>query len=154
MKVCIIFPAIALSLSAFVSSVSANCSGVDCLGSLGTPPLDITTQASCTQMGTESNPAAPANDSRWVQGLSTEVDYTVTGCDVVAHKIQWSQGTWSDWYMVGVNDLDMKYNTSDGTLRRMWAYFTDHNHLYIKCCAPDSNIQKTGLPAGLNLLLK
>jgi len=153
MKAHLVIYAIALFLTLSVSSVSAdsgfNCTGSDCLGALGAPPLDITTQTSCVQEGTEGSPIAATSDARWKQGLSTEVDRTVTGCNIVAHKLQWGTGSWTDWYVVGVNDIDPKYNTSNGALRRMWAYFYDHKHLYIKCC--DSSASR--LPVGATLLL-
>ena len=158
MKARFILYAIALFLTLSVSSVSAqnsgsNCTESDCLGSLGEPPLDITTQTSCVQEGTEDAPIAATSDVRWKQGLSTEVDHTVTGCNIVAHKVQWSNGSWTDWYVVGVNDIDLKYNPSNGTLRRMWAYFYDHNHLYIKCCDSIVSDTKKSLPVGATLLL-
>lgn len=144
MKASLIICTIAFSLTASVASVFA-CTGVDCLGSMGSPSLDITTQAVCTQVGSEGNPLVPTHDLRWVQGLSTEVDHAITGCNIVAHKLRWGGGSWSDWYVVGVNDIDPKYNYAsyspgNGSLRRMWAYFYDHSHVYIQCCELDSDI--------------
>ena len=139
MKARVFISVTALSLTALVSNVFAyggsNCTGSDCLGSLGNPSLNIATEADCTQVGTEAAPIAPAGlDSPWGQGLSTEVDHAVIGCDIPAYKIQWFNGTWSDWFVTGVNDINWKYDPRNGKLVRAWGYFGDHNHLYIKCC--------------------
>ena len=91
------------------------------------------TQVVCTQVGTETDPLEPSSDMRWKTGLSTEIDHAILGCDVVAHKIRWFSGEWSDWFVVGVNDIDYKLNPVNNSLRRRWCYFTDHSHLYIKC---------------------
>ena len=52
--------------------------------------------------------------------------------EILQYRIQWFGGSWSNWYVPGVNDVDTKLNL-DGTQRRMWSYFDDHTHEYIKC---------------------
>ncbi|MFA5783020.1 MAG: peptidoglycan-binding protein, partial [Bacteroidales bacterium] len=66
------------------------------------------------------------------------------GLDISAHpeilkyRIQWSNGGWSDWYVPGVDDQDW-LNNLDGTARRIWSYFDDHTHEYIKCLSSTSS---------------
>lgn len=70
----------------------------------------------------------PTRDKYWEKlGLDTSLH-----SDIVAYKIQWFSGAWSDWYLTGINDLYWKTNL-DGSERRVWSYFTDHNHIYIQC---------------------
>ncbi|MCX6751592.1 MAG: peptidoglycan-binding protein [Candidatus Nomurabacteria bacterium] len=57
--------------------------------------------------------------------------------EIIKYRIQWSNGGWSDWYVPGVNDQDSK-NNLDGTARRIWSYFDDHTHEYIKCLTSTS----------------
>ena len=64
------------------------------------------------------------------------MDNKILQGDVVAYKIQWFGGSWSGWYVTGVNDIDWKYNTIENDMRRMWSYFNDHNHQYIICREP------------------
>ncbi len=52
--------------------------------------------------------------------------------EILKYRIQWFSGNWSDWYVPGKGDEDTKKNL-DGTSRRMWAYFDDHTHEYVKC---------------------
>jgi hypothetical protein len=103
------------------------CSGPDCV------IYNLTTQASCTQVGTETSPVnAVGITPGWYLGLNTEIDSQILKGNIIAYKIRWSSG-WSGWYVTGVNDLDVKFNMSSNTMRRMWSYFTDHKHLYIIC---------------------
>lgn len=104
------------------SARAADCPTGDCIAH------DISTQDVCTE---ESS--GPTRDGRWVAGLSLEADQTIKGGNIVAFKLQWSTGAWSDWFVVGVNDIDWKYNTGNNTMRRAWSYFYDHNHKYIIC---------------------
>ena len=53
-----------------------------------------------------------SNNAAWKSGLSLRVDEKVLGVKIVAFKLQWFNGAWSDWYVVGYNDLDSKYDTS------------------------------------------
>jgi hypothetical protein len=97
---------------------------------------DLRTQAACTQVGSESSPNPPAGTAAgWYQGLNSELDQKNLKGEILAYKIKWSSG-WSGWYVKGVNDIDIKYNPSNNTMRRMWSYFTDHQHLYIICRQP------------------
>ncbi len=57
---------------------------------------------------------------------------TSTHPEILQYRIQWVAGSWSPWYVPGVNDLDWK-NNLDGTARRIWSYFDDHTHEYINC---------------------
>lgn len=117
--------AAALGLVAAVEAPAAaynGCSGSDCI------VYDLSTQDTCTEV-TES----ASYDARWGRGLSLGVDQTIKGGRIVAYKIQWSGGSWSAWFVPGVNDIDYKYNPGPNTLRRMWSYFYDHNHSYVLC---------------------
>ncbi|HEY9800211.1 MAG TPA: hypothetical protein V6D25_07620 [Leptolyngbyaceae cyanobacterium] len=106
------------------------CMGSDCV------QYDLSTQAKCLQVGTETSPNAPVGTTPgWYLGLNTEIDQKILKGDVIAYKIRWSSG-WSGWYVTGVNDLDAKFNTGNKTMRRIWSYFTDHQHLYIICYQP------------------
>ncbi|MBM3229726.1 hypothetical protein FJZ26_04810, partial [Candidatus Parvarchaeota archaeon] len=88
--------------------------------------------------------------------------YGDLGLDVSAHpeilkyRIQWFSGGWSDWYVPGTTDVDWKTN-DDGSKRRVWAYFADHNHEYEKCSAliinqPPVIVRKLEGPASLDVL--
>jgi hypothetical protein len=112
-----------------------DCTGSDCIGALG---LTIETQDVCNQVSSEAT-----RDSRWQEGLSRNVDQEILGCTVVAFKINWFGGGDSGWIVPGVNDLDSKYNTSDGTVRRAWAYFYDHSHTRIQCCSASPGAGET-----------
>ncbi len=116
---------------------AGDCAGpVECLGTYG---MTIETQAQCELVQEHAT-----YDARWKCGLSTEVDHDILGCDVAAYRIQWFNGSWSQWFVTGINDIDPKFNEPSsgnqvvGSLRRMWAYFYDHDHEYIVCCRPDS----------------
>jgi hypothetical protein len=103
---------------------------------------DISTQDQCVEV------TSPANrDHRWYEGLSLYVDWEILKGRIVVYKIKWFNGTWSGWYVPGVNDIDHKFNDSNwpgnmakhNTMRRMWSYFYDHEHTYI-ICKPKSSI--------------
>ncbi|MFH1770703.1 MAG: hypothetical protein ABH828_04040 [archaeon] len=70
----------------------------------------------------------PTNDKYW-QNLGLD---TSAHPEIKRYKIQWYSGAWSDWYTTGVDDVDWKTNY-DGTQRRVWSYFGDHNHMYEEC---------------------
>jgi hypothetical protein len=89
---------------------------------------DLTTQVSCTEV-TEG----PTFDMRWVKGLNLNVDQTIKGGRIVAFKLQWFNGNWSGWFVPGLNDIDVKYNVGNNTMRRWWSYFYDHTHTYVIC---------------------
>ena len=95
---------------------------------------DISTQDKCEEVT-----SPPSRDRRWYEGLSLHVDSEILNGRIVAYKIRWFSGTWSGWYVPGVNDIDQKFNDSNwpgnmakhNTMRRMWSYFYDHEHTYI-----------------------
>jgi hypothetical protein len=122
------------SLTLGTSPVAANnCPGSDCVHH----EISIT-QDVCTQ-----EQHSRTNNHLWHQGLSLQVDNQILGGDIAAFKLQWFNGSWSGWFVPGVNDIDIKFNThtytSGGvpiqanTMRRWWSYFYDHTHLYIIC---------------------
>jgi hypothetical protein len=130
----ILLPIISVTAIGVVKPLNAapfnNCNGSDCV------QHNLQTQAVCVQVGTEAAPNAPVGAGPgWAKGLNTEIDQNILKGNVVAYKIQWSSG-WSGWFVTGVNDLDIKFNTDSGNMRRMWSYFTDHRHLYIICKQP------------------
>ncbi|CAF1034051.1 unnamed protein product [Didymodactylos carnosus] len=87
------------------------------------------TEAYCTQVGI----LPPSGEDRWaLAGLDLNVDWVLKCGNIVAYKLQWFSGGWSDWYVPGVNDMDDKVNDGN-VLRRMWSYFDDHTHTFIIC---------------------
>jgi hypothetical protein len=97
---------------------------------------DLSTQDECAMFE-----HAPAHDARWASGLSLSTDTSLfreqntLGWNISAYRIRWSNGAWSNWYVAGVNDIDHKYNPHNRTMRRMWSYFTDHEHQALACRA-------------------
>jgi len=73
---------------------------------------------------------SPKEDSRWVDDLSLDPDVKLAGVKIVAYRIHWFSGSWSPWYVPGVNDLYQKTNLGEPE-RRAWACFNDHTHNYI-----------------------
>lgn len=65
----------------------------------------------------------PQNNQEWVNSLSTELDVDIFGFKIVAYQIRWFNGSWSSWYVPGVNDL---YKKNNEPMRRFWACFNDH----------------------------
>lgn len=66
----------------------------------------------------------PTRDKYWEKlGLDVSKNPEITD-----YRIQWFSGEWSPWYKAGLNDLDWKNRN-----RRVWSYFTDHNHEFIQC---------------------
>lgn len=86
---------------------------------------DLSTQSSCTEK--TSGPTGKDWGS-----LSRNLDYKYFGGRIIGYKIKWFNGSWSGWYVPGVNDIDWKYSSAKG-LRRVWAYFGDHSFSYIIC---------------------
>lgn len=103
------------------AEADTRCGGSDCI------VYDLSGQDTCSEVT-----AGPSYDIRWAT-LGRSVDQAVKGGRIVAYQIQWGGGTWSPWYVPGVNDIDTKFNTGTSTLRRVWSYFYDHNHKYIIC---------------------
>ena len=97
------------------------CSGSDCI------IYDISTQDVCT-----AKTAGPTYNLGWVKGLSVQDVIPLAGGTVHAYRLQWFSGAWTNWFVVGVNDIDYKKN-ADQTMRRMWAYFYDNTHEFILC---------------------
>ncbi|KAH3751751.1 hypothetical protein DPMN_186320 [Dreissena polymorpha] len=98
---------------------------------------DINSQANCTHVDSRS----PRRDCRWAEGLGM-ADQIIEGGKIIAYKIKWFNGIWSNWFVSGINDLDIKFNLGPSgrcpamkanTMRRFWSYFYDHNHQYIIC---------------------
>lgn len=80
----------------------------------------------------------PKRDSRWVNSLDTDLDEQLLGCKIVAYKIQWFSGTWTNWYVPGINDLYQKTNLGE-SVRRVWSHFNDHRHQYLSIPIDDKN---------------
>lgn len=109
------------SLSETESSYNG-CSGSDCV------IYDLSTQIACTYKS-----SGPTNNMAWVKGLNRNVDFQQFGGRIAAFRLQWFGGSWSGWYVPGINDIDIKFNPGPQTMRRWWAYFYDHNFEYILC---------------------
>ena len=112
----------------------AKCYGSDCV------IYDLNTQANCKEVTSSAT-----YDCRWAAGLDTNVDMLILKGDIVAYQIQWFSGSWTNWFVSGVNDIDIKFNPSGrtcavsykaNTMRRLWSYFYDHTHKYIICTSP------------------
>lgn len=69
----------------------------------------------------------------WDVDMAPDVDRRNYGGTVVAYQIQWFDGTWSGWYSKDQNDVDWKVNEDTGAKRRVWSYFTDHQHRVMLC---------------------
>jgi len=97
------------------------CTGSDCV------IYDLSTENTCTlKSGT------PTYNMNWVKGLSLNVDFQLAGGRIIYYRIQSFSGSFSPYYVPGINDIDTKKN-SDQTMRRMWAYFYDHSYEYLVC---------------------
>ncbi|MEK7465583.1 MAG: peptidoglycan-binding protein [Patescibacteria group bacterium] len=72
---------------------------------------------------------------------------TILHPEIVRYRIRWFSGGWSDWYTPGVNDVDWKVN-DNGTQRRVWAYFGDHEHEFEQC----GGVSMTSIPASAALI--
>lgn len=85
-------------------------------------------------------------DCRWKSGMNSRMDEIVYGGRIIAYKLQWFSGGWSDWFVPGMNDFDPKYNNGPDQscsvpfpangLRKAWAYFYDHKFKIIICKNP------------------
>ena len=71
----------------------------------------------------------------WDQSYNINFDWMKKKGRIIAYKIQWFNGGWSEWFVPGITDLDWKYSVVGGQkqVRRMWSYFNDHVHTYIIC---------------------
>lgn len=100
-------------------------------------PADLSTDASASMDISRSTVAptyaqevtsGPLNDSRWTASNATNLDLLYLGKKIVAYQIKWFNGSWSKWYVPGVND---EYKKSGENVRRAWACFNDHTFRYI-----------------------
>ncbi|KAK3608293.1 hypothetical protein CHS0354_030743 [Potamilus streckersoni] len=94
---------ILLLMAKDAAAAAATCPTGDCVS------YDISTQATCTEVSSE----ASNSDCRWAAGLNINVDQVILKGRIVAYKIQWFSGSWSGWYVPGINDIDSKYNPTD-----------------------------------------
>jgi hypothetical protein len=127
-----------LATGAFVSSVSGDrglteCGSSDCVK----PYVWSQTAANCTE---EIKTAT--YDCRWPSGVRGRMDEIVYSGRIAAYQIQWSSGSWSGWFVPGMNDRDSKFNPSAlscslpypvNGMRLAWAYFYDHKHKIVIC---------------------
>ncbi|MHC4779969.1 MAG: hypothetical protein ACYTFG_15465 [Planctomycetota bacterium] len=80
---------------------------------------------------TEFMPTGEVVDDNPVFKATRDGYWTALGLDTSAHpeiysyRVKWFNGKWSPWYFPGIEDVDHKTNR-DGSQRRMWSYFTDH----------------------------
>jgi len=119
-----------------VSAIAILLFGFSCTQAFDTAPATANTVSSDVA-ATLSDPSAtfateftsgPKNDVRWVNSTATNLDIQLLGVKIVAYSIQWFGGSWSAWYVPGVNDL---YQKPGETVRRAWACFNDHTHKYL-----------------------
>jgi hypothetical protein len=73
------------------------------------------------------------------------MDEKVYGGRIIAYQLMWFSGSWSNWFVPGMNDLDSKVNVRSNlracesypylanSLRKAWAYFYDHTHKIVIC---------------------
>ena len=97
---------------------------------LQAPPTNITVSA--CKSGTTTITAQPLgnpNGTGPFERLGLDIS---SHPEITSYRIQWFDGSWSDWYTPGQNDIDSKANL-DGTQRRVWSYFDDHVHQYQYC---------------------
>lgn len=101
---------------------------------------DIKTQPTCREI--KRGPVG-SRECGWNAGLSRNVDQFYLNGRIAAYKIQWEHGSWSEWYVPGVNDIDIKFNVQTAycrdydlranSMRRWWAYFNEYTHVVILC---------------------
>jgi hypothetical protein len=67
---------------------------------------------------------SPRYDQEWVDSsLNVNLDIKKFGCKIIAYRILWETGAWSNWYVPGLNDL---YKSDNDLMKRYWAFFMDH----------------------------
>lgn len=101
---------------------------------------DIKTQPTCREI---QRAPVGLRECGWNAGLSRNVDQFYLNGRIAAYKIQWEHGSWSEWYVPGVNDIDIKFNVQTtyckdydvrpNSMRRWWAYFNEYTHIVILC---------------------
>lgn len=113
---------------------------------------NVKTQSICSETGV----LRATRDCGWHADLVVMAAEEIlgNGCRIIAFKLQWFSGSWPGWFVVGVNEIDIKFNkyartcykgklrtvVSRNTMRRWWSYFYDHNHKYIKCCPRQNSL--------------
>lgn len=107
------------------AAMRATCEGNGGLNPTPQPPV-----GACTTK--RSN---PLGGSDWTRGLALDVDQRVLGAKISKYRILWTSNQWTAWFEPGKNDIDGTRNT-DGSQRRVWAYFTDHTFEYEVCPYP------------------
>ncbi|MFA4873624.1 MAG: CARDB domain-containing protein, partial [Patescibacteria group bacterium] len=98
------------------------------LFNLAKPSNATTASSNSTCLSSTVVSEAPLGGSAY-QSLGLDI---TTHPEILKYRIQWFSGSWSPWYVPGQDDVDWKTNT-DGSQRRVWAYFDDHTHEYEKC---------------------
>ena len=106
-------------------------------------PLDLTGVAAPGQCRAIIDPKAcvevqneaPLPLQNWHLSYNINYDWQKKKGRIIAYKLKWFNGSWSEWFVPGITDLDWKYTNNGGTkqVRRMWSYFNDHYHTYIIC---------------------
>lgn len=101
---------------------------------------NIATQATCREV---IRSARYSRECGWHAGLYRNVDQFYLKGRIAAYKIRWFSGKWSNWFVPGVNDIDIKFNVHSRycrdfkvnrkSMRRWWSYFYDHTHKFILC---------------------
>ncbi|ESO09610.1 hypothetical protein HELRODRAFT_168622 [Helobdella robusta] len=114
---------------------SVDCTLPECM------PYDISQQSVCTEVTHEL--PVPSQCQWGANGLYRHTDFQLLKGRIIAYKLQWFNQKWSSWFVPEYNDLDCKRNmlgqscagkpVCPDSLRKMWAYFCDHNHTYIIC---------------------
>ena len=106
-------------------------------------PIDLTGVALPGQCRANIDPKAcvevqnepPLIGQGWDQSYNINYDWIKKKGRIIAYKIRWFSGSWSEWFVPGITDLDWKYSIVGGKkqVRRLWSYFNDHVHTYIIC---------------------
>jgi hypothetical protein len=122
-----------LALPTAMGNGFIECAGSDCVK----PYVWSQTTVNCTE---EIKPAS--RNCLWPSGSNSRMDEIVYGGRIAAYQLQWFGGSWSNWFVPGMNDRDSKFNTAPracsmpylkNSLRLAWAYFYDHRHKIIIC---------------------
>lgn len=81
-------------------------------------------------------------DQSYVQGDQAR-SCGITWMRLVEMWTQWEHGSWSEWYVPGMNDIDNKFNVQTAfcrdyevranSMRRGWAYFNKYTYIVILC---------------------
>ncbi|QRN97210.1 hypothetical protein JRI60_51120 [Archangium violaceum] len=87
----------------------------------------------------------PSEELRWSRGLSVDLEEELLAqyhpehcdqpgarCTIDFYQVRFFNGIWSERMQPGLNDLDETSNF-DGTRRRRWSLFYDHEHRYRYC---------------------